>query len=168
MQASLPSRLARAFGAAAALVASLSLFAQLSDVPVRPGLWETHVITKIGANAIDAGPEQVCFSAGTTLGDYLTATNKTVPGVKCTVSNRSVAANNISYDTRCTGETGTSTGHIDFHVPDANHISGSSHTAVTRTSHDKSTTMEIDKTFSGTFVRSACGEVAPLVVPNHS
>lgn len=162
MNPSRPLRLAGAFWAAVALSIPAPLLAQVADVPVRPGLWETHVITQAGDRTIDAGPDQACFSAGTTLGDYLSATNKSTPGVKCTVSDRTVTANAISYDTTCTGEGAGSRGHIDFRVPDPGHISGTSRTTVTRTSHGKSTTMQIDKTYSASFLRAACGDVAAI------
>jgi len=151
--------------AAAILAVPAVLFAQLSDLPVKAGLWETHVVTKAGSNAVDAGPARACFTAGTTLGDYLTATNGSVPGVKCTISNKAVTAHGISYDTECTGATASSKGHIDFQVPDTDHFSGTSHTTVNRTSHGKPLTMSIDKTFSAKFLSAACGDVKPVLVP---
>ena len=154
--------------AGAIFAVSSAAFAQLSDLPVKAGLWETHVITKVGANAMDAGPGQVCFTAGTTMGDYLTATNKSIPGVKCTISNKVVTAHGISYDTECTGDTASSKGHIVVQVPDADHFSGTSHTTVNRTSHGKPQTMAIDKTFSAKFLRAGCGDVKPEVTPGQS
>jgi hypothetical protein len=69
---------------------------------------------------------QSCFSAGTTLGDYLTATNKGTPGAQCSVSNNVQTARGISYDTACTGQSMASKGHIDFNLTDAEHFSGTS------------------------------------------
>lgn len=159
--------IAAAFFASFVLSVPTALIAQLSDLPVNAGLWKTHVTTKIGERTMDAGPDQVCFTAGTTLGDYLTATNKSSPGVKCTVSNRNVTAHGISYDTTCTGDAASSKGHIDFHLTDPEHFSGTSNTTVSGTSKGKSVTTEIDKTFSAEFVSAKCGDVAPLVVPGH-
>ncbi len=84
--------------AAVFLAAPSSLLAQLSDVPVKPGLWETHVSTKAGASTIN-GDAQSCFSAETTLGDYLTATNKGAAGTTCKVSNKINTVHGVSYDT---------------------------------------------------------------------
>ena len=166
MKPHLLPRLVLALSAAATILAvPAALLAQLSDLPVKAGLWESHVVTKAGANAMDAGPTQACFTAGTTMGDYLTATNKSVPGVKCAISNKVVTAHTISYDTECTGDTASSKGHTDLQVPDADHLSGTSHTTVNRTSHGKSLTMSIDKTFSAKFLGAACGDVKPLVAP---
>jgi uncharacterized membrane protein len=160
-----PPRALTLAAAAAILAYPSGLLAQLSDLPVKAGLWETHVLTKAGANAMDAGPGRACFTAGTTMGDYLTATNKNAPGVKCTISNKVVTAHGISYDTECTGATASSKGHIDLQVPDTDHFNGNSHTTVSRTSHGKSQTMAIDKTFSAKFLGPTCGDVEPLLVP---
>jgi hypothetical protein len=51
----------------------------LSDLPVRPGLWDDQVSVN-GSESVSA---RYCFSAGTTLGDYLTASNKGAPGAQC-------------------------------------------------------------------------------------
>jgi Protein of unknown function (DUF3617) len=143
-----------------------TLIAQLSDLPVKPGLWETHVNTKVGSSSLDGGAEQSCFSAGTTLGDYLTATNKGVAGTKCSVSNKVLTAHGISYDTACSGQSMASKGHIDFQLTDAGHFGGTSHTTVTGTSRGKPVNMAIDKTFTAKFLKSDCGDVKPLVVPS--
>src|ERR1039458_893173 len=125
--------------AAAAFLAGLpSLHAQLADLPIKPGLWETQVTSKVGTMGM-IGPvsAQSCFSAGTTLGDYLTATNKGTPGAQCSVSNKVQTAHGISYDTTCTSQSMASKGHIDFQLPDAEHFSGTSHTTVTGTTQGR-------------------------------
>jgi Protein of unknown function (DUF3617) len=133
--------------------------AQLSDLPVRPGLWEAQV----SMNGSAPVPGQYCFSAGTTLGDYLTASNKGTPGAQCSVSNKVKTARGVSYDTACTSQAMNSEGHIDVQLPDSEHFSGTSHTTVTRTGGGKP--MNIDKTFKATFAKSNCGSVKPLVIP---
>ena len=142
-----------------------TLMAQLSDVPVKPGLWQAHVSTKAGATDLSAD-KQYCFSAGTTLADYLTATYKAVPGTTCTVSNKIQTAHGISYDTACSGGSAGSNGHIDFQLPDAEHFNGTSKTKVTGTSGGKPLNMEVDKTFTAKFLASGCGDVQPLIVPS--
>jgi Protein of unknown function (DUF3617) len=151
--------------AAAALLAGPStLLAQLSDLPVKAGLWETHVSTRAGASTMDAGAAQFCFTAGTTLGEYLTATNQGVAGTKCNVSKKANAPHGLSYDTVCNGRDVASNGHIDVQLRDAEHFSGSSHTTVTGSAHGKPLNMAIDKTFTAKFLSSDCGNVKPFVV----
>ena len=154
--------------AAAAFLARLpSLHAQLSDLPIKPGLWETQVTSKVGTMGM-IGPvsAQSCFSAGTTLGDYLTATNKGTLGAQCSVSNKVQTAHGISYDTTCTSQSMASKGHIDFQLPDAEHFSGTSHTTATGTTQGRPINTAIDKTFAAKFLASDCGSVKPLVVPS--
>ena len=146
------------------LTASTSL-AQLSDIPVKPGLWGTHVNVKAGATSV-SDDAQSCFSAGTTLGDYLTATNKVITGTKCNISNKVNTAHGVSYDTACSGGSMGSKGHIDFQLTDVEHFSGTSHTTVTGTSQGKPVNMAVDKTFTAKFLASDCGSVKPLVVPS--
>ena len=148
--------------AAVFLTAPSILNAQLSDVPVRPGLWDAQV----SMNGSAPVPGQYCFSAGTTLGDYLTASNKGAPGAQCSVSNKAKTAHGVSYDTSCTSKTMNSKGHIDVQMPDSEHFSGTSHTTVTRNGGGKP--MNIDKTFKAAFAKSDCGSIKPLVLPSSS
>ena len=106
--------------AAVFVTAPSILHAQLSDVPVRPGLWDAQV----SMNGSESVPAQYCFSAGTTLGDYLTASNRGAPGAQCSVSNKVKTARGVSYDTACTSQTMSSKGHIDVQLPDSEHLAG--------------------------------------------
>lgn len=146
--------------AAVFLAAPSILHAQLSDLPVRPGLWDVQV----SMNGSASVPGQYCFSAGTTLGDYLTASNKGAPGAQCSVSNKVKTARGVSYDTACTSQAMNSKGHIDVQLPDSGHFSGTSHTVVTRNSGGKP--MNIDKTFKASFAKPDCGNIKPLVLPS--
>jgi hypothetical protein len=148
--------------AAVVLLGPSTLLAQLSDLPIKAGLWETHVSVNHGSPI--AG--QSCFSAGTTLSDYLTATNKAVSGTRCSVANKFQSAHGIAYDTACNGQSMASKGHIDFQLPDAEHFSGTSHTTVTGTTQGRPINTAIDKTFAAKFLASDCGSVKPLVVPS--
>jgi hypothetical protein len=159
------SNLVFLFTAAVFLAGPSTLLAQLSDLPIKPGLWETHVNTKAGGSNID-GDAKSCFSAGTTLGDYLTATNKGVAGTTCNVSNKIHTSHGISFDTVCNGPSIASKGHINFQLTDAEHFSGTSHTIVTGTAQGKPLNMAIDKSFTAKFLASNCGDVKPLVVPS--
>ena len=148
---------------AAAVVAACpsTALAQLSDLPLKPGLWETHVNVKAGTmNNEVAG--KACFSAGTNLGDYLTASNRGT-GVKCSISNKVQSSHAISYDTACTGPETGSKGHTDLQMNGTDSFSGTTHTTVTGAARGKPINMVIDKTFSAKFLSTACGDVEPMV-----
>ena len=137
------------------LAAPSILRAQLSDLPLKPGLWETHVTTKAGpTNNSSVG--QSCFTAGTTLGDYLTASNKG-SGAQCSISNKVQSSHGISYDTACNGPGAGSKGHIEFQMSGMESFTGTS------SMQGKPVNMVIDKTFSAKFLRSDCGNVEPMV-----
>ena len=133
--------------------------AQLSDLPIRAGLWESQVSLNHGAPV--AG--KYCFTAGTTLGDYLNATNKGT-GAQCSVTNKLASAHGIVFDNECTSPTMSSKGHIDFQSPDSEHFSGSSHTTVSGNAGGRAINMTLDKTFTAKFVGADCGAVKPMVV----
>lgn len=158
------AKLAGQCAGAAILLWSLSLIAQLSDLPIKAGLWETQVSVNHGSPI--AG--RSCFSKGTTLNDYLTATNKAVSGTQCSVSNKAQTARGIAYDTACNSPSMSSKGHIDFQLSDAEHFNGTSHTTVTGTVHGSPVNMTSDKMFTAKFVSSDCGSVKPVVVPSSS
>jgi hypothetical protein len=148
--------------AAVLLAGPSSLLAQLSDLPIKAGLWETHV-------SVNHGPpvaSQACFSAGTTLSGYLTATNKGAPGTQCSVTNKTQTAHGIAFDNACIGQSMSSKGHIDFQLPDTEHFSGTSNTTVTGTVRGTPVNMAIDKSFTAKFLSSDCGSVKPVVVPS--
>jgi hypothetical protein len=149
--------------AAFVLTVPSTMLAQLSDLPLKPGLWETHVTTKAGGTN-NTGTAQSCFTAGTTLGDYLTATNRGAPGAQCSTSNKAQSAKSVSYDTACGAQGMSSKGHIDVQLTSPDTLSGSSHTTVTGTMQGKPMNMAIDKTFDAKFLSSNCGDVKPLVV----
>jgi len=139
----------------------VALHAQLNDLPLKPGLWETQVSLNHGASM--AG--KVCFTAGTTLADYLTATNKSA-GAQCSVTNKVATAHGLAFDNVCTNATMSTKGHIDFQLADSEHFSGSSHTTVSGTAAaGKPVNMTLDKTFTAKFVGADCGAVKPVVVP---
>jgi hypothetical protein len=150
------------FIAALLLIGPSSLLAQLSDLPVKAGLWQTNVSLNHGSPI----PGQSCFSAGTTLGSYLTATNRGAPGTQCSVTNKAQTAHGIAFDNVCNGQTMSSKGHIDFQLADSEHFSGSSHTTVTGTVQGRPVNMALDKTFSAKFLSPDCGSVKPLVGPS--
>lgn len=152
------------------LVASATLLAQVADLPIKAGLWETQVNVKMGsAKTNDEVPvtNQVCFTAGLTVASYMSAMNRSagVGGAHCTVSNKIETAHGLSYDSACVGPAMSSKGHADFKLSDADHFSGTSHTTVTGTAQGKAINTTIDKTFSAKFLSPDCGNVEPTVIP---
>ena len=141
------------------------LLAQVADLPIKPGLWEADVNVKTEASNVDSGPEQVCFTAGMTLGDYVAAAIHGASGTKCDVTNKVVTAKEISYDTVCSGPHTNAKGHADFHLTDASHFNGTSHMTTTGSAHGRTLGITVDKTFTAKFLRSDCGNVKPMAVP---
>lgn len=145
------------------LLALSAIVGQVADLPIKPGLWATHVSLNKGEPVED----QVCFSAGTTLKDYLAATNRGASGAKCEINNKTQTAQGISYDSVCTSQELSSKSHVDFKFSDADHFSGTSHATVSGSMRGKPVNSVMDKTFSASFIRSDCGSIKPLVLaPN--
>ncbi len=143
-----------------ALVAFPVIIGQVADLPIKPGLWATRV----SLDKDEPIEDQVCFSAGITLKDYLTATNTGASGAKCEINNKTQTAHGISYDSVCTGRELSSKAHVDFKFSDAEHFSGDSHATVSGSMRGKPINSVIDKTFSASFIRSDCGSIKPLVL----
>jgi hypothetical protein len=139
------------------------MIGQVADLPIKPGLWATRV----SLDKDEPFEDQVCFSAGTTLKDYLTAINKSGSGAKCEINNKTQTAHGISYDSVCTSQDLSSKAHVDFKFSDSDHFSGTSHATVFGSIKGKPVNSNIDKTFSASFVKSDCGSIKPLVLgPN--
>jgi hypothetical protein len=146
------------------LLSVSALIAQVADLPIKPGLWNTQVVLKMGADDKDTRPisQQACFTAGSTISGYLTALTKSLPDIKCTVASKVQTGHHLVFDTICTGPTLSSKAHHDFNLADPEHFSGSSHTAMSGSMQGHPVNMEMSKTFTGTFVSSDCGTVKPL------
>jgi hypothetical protein len=151
--------------AASLLFAGISsLVAQLADIPIKPGLWNTQVIVKLDATDTDNQPisDQACFTAGTTISSYLAAMTRSAPDVKCIVTNKVQTAHRVSFDTACTSSTMASKSHHDFQLTDADHFSGTSHTTIAGNVDGHPINREMSKTFTAVFQSSNCGDVKPL------
>jgi hypothetical protein len=159
-----PSRHLALCTASLFLIGVSALRGQLADIPIKPGLWNTQVVAKIGLNDNDNEPivSQACFTAGTTISGYLAAMTKSAPDVQCTMSNKVQTANHIAFDTTCTSPNATSKSHSDFQIADSEHFSGTSHSTVVGSSRDHPINMEMNKTFTAKFLSSNCGDVKPL------
>jgi hypothetical protein len=152
------------------LAGSSTLLAQVADLPIKAGLWETRVNTKVGSAETNHDVPvvvQVCFTTGLTLADYMSALNRgSARGAHCSVSNKVQTAHGISYDSVCTGPVIDSKGHADFQLPDADHFSGTSHTTVTGSAQGTPVNMTFDKTFTAKFLSSNCGDIEPSAIPS--
>jgi hypothetical protein len=159
-----PSRHITLCTASLLLLGVSALPAQLADIPLKPGLWNTQVVAKLGLNDNDNEPivSQACFTAGTTISGYLAAMTKSAPEVQCTMSNKVQTANHIAFDTTCTSPHATSKTHSDFQLADSEHFTGSSHSTVVGTAQNHPINMEMNKTFTAKFLSSNCGDVKPL------
>jgi hypothetical protein len=159
-----PSRRLTLCSSSLFLMGVSALFAQLADIPIKPGLWNTQVVAKMGLNDNDNEPivSQACFTAGTTINGYLAAMTKSAPNIQCTVSNKVQTANHIAFDTTCTSPNATSRTHSDFQLADSEHFTGSSHSTIVGSSNDHPINMEMSKTFTAKFLSSNCGDVKPL------
>jgi hypothetical protein len=104
-----------------------------------------------------------CFTAGTKMSDYLTASNRGSAQAKCSVTNKTQSGKTVSFDNVCTSQQMTSKGHITIQLQGADHITGSSHTTVSGSAQGHAINMSIDKTFNGKFVSADCGQVKPMV-----
>lgn len=142
------------------LLALSAIIGQVADLPIKPGLWATRV----NLDKDEPIEDQVCFSAGTTLKDYLTATNKGASGAKCEINNKTQTTHGMSYDTICTSGDLSSKAHVDFKFSDSEHFSGNSHATVSGSMRGKPVNSVMDKTFSASFIRSDCGSIKPLVL----
>jgi hypothetical protein len=145
--------------AAAALCGALSAFAQNASLPFKPGLWEVQVILNKTAPKVT----RACYVAGTTLDNYLTATNQGIGSTVCTVSNKAQKGRGIAFDNACTSGKLASTGHFDFQSPDELNFTGTSHMVITGTGQDnKPVNKTQDKEVTAKFIDLNCAGVAPL------
>ena len=151
--------------AASLLLTGISaLVAQLADIPIKPGLWNTRVVLKLDPKDPDNQPitGQACFTAGTTISSYLNAMTRSAPDIKCVVSNKIQTAHRVTFDTACTSSTIATRSHHDFQLTDADHFSGTSHTTLAGNVDGRPINRELSKTFSATFQSSDCGNVKPV------
>jgi hypothetical protein len=144
--------------AAAALCWAPSAFAQNVNLAFKPGLWEVTV----SLNKAPSKTTRACFTAGTTLDNYLTVTNRGIGSTTCTVSNKVQKGRGISFDNACTSGTLASQGHFDFQLPDGQNFTGTSHIAITGTAQDKPVNRTLDREFTAKFINVDCGTVAAL------
>jgi len=88
-------------------------------------------------------------------------------GMKCTFTNRVQTADGASFDTSCTMppqgnmQGGTANGHSSFHMPDSEHVTGTTQMTVAMAAKGSTTTMSMNSTMTSTYVGADCGDVKP-------
>lgn len=85
--------------------------------------------------------------------------------MKCTFPNRVQTADGASFDISCTGDQGTAKGHMEFHMPDPEHVNGTAHIAISGTAQGKTMNTAVDSTTTARWVSADCGGVKPRSSP---
>jgi hypothetical protein len=198
MRLSLPDGLLIRCIAFAIFAAPFSLHAQSAPIPIKPGLWESQISSTntmslppeveakiaampaaqqaqvrsmMGASSGGSAPvittTKSCIAAQTTM-DALLNQQQNRPGVKCTFTNRVQTADGASFDTSCTTQQGTATGHSTFHNTDDEHVTGTTHMTLDMASNGRTMHSTIDSTYATKYLGADCGDVKPgsaAVVP---
>jgi Protein of unknown function (DUF3617) len=178
----------RELGAAFFLMAALGVYGQSASAPVKAGLWETKVTTtramqlppEVQARIASLPPEQQammkanmpggggqpittttqsCATGQETMDSLLSRAQSSA--MKCTFPNRVQTADGASFDISCTGDMGTAKGHMEFHMQDADHVSGTSHITVTGSAQGRTMNSTMDNTTSAHWAGADCGSVKP-------
>jgi hypothetical protein len=158
-----------------------------STLPVKQGLWETTVTStnqvtlppdveaKIAAmpaaqqamirqNMGGAKPasstNKSCIASTVTMDQFLNQQQQNSQ-MKCTFTNRQMTATGASFDTSCTMQQGTATGHSQFTFVDDEHVTGQTHMTVNMTTAKGSGQATLDSTMSMKYLGADCGSVKP-------
>jgi Protein of unknown function (DUF3617) len=161
-------------------------FSQVGGAPIKPGIWETQITStnvmslppdveaRIAAMPADqqamvrsrmggtpmTTSHKGCMAKQTSMDSMLNDAQQK-SGMKCTFSNRQETGSTLSFDTNCTMQQGTMTGHSTFHVVDSDHATGTTHMEGAMTTPRGSTTMKVDTKMSSTYLGADCGDVKP-------
>jgi hypothetical protein len=117
-----------------------------------------------GAAKPMATTRQTCITGQMSMDSLLNQAQQS-PGMQCTYSNRVQTATGASFDTSCTGQTGSAQGHTQFHATDAEHMTSTTHMTVTSSARGSSSSSTMDITTTGRFVSADCGDVKPMGAP---
>lgn len=131
-----------------------------STPPIKMGLWESTVTTAVGGMTIPPHTivTQSCM-AKEEWAKTLERMNETDPS-HCTLSNKSITAQKITFDMSCAYEHGgVVTGHLEMLVDDSEHTHGSAHMKAEGGTGGQPIT--VDTTLSTHYVAADCGEVKP-------
>jgi hypothetical protein len=107
---------------------------------------------------------QTCITGQMSMDSLLNQAQQS-PGMQCTYTNRVQTATGASFDTSCTGQTGSAQGHTQFHATDTEHMTSTTHMTVTTSARGSSNSSTMDITTTGKFVSADCGDVKPMGAP---
>jgi hypothetical protein len=166
--------------------------AQSAPAPVKPGRWQISLsvahMTALPPEAeakIAAMPKEkqaqarssmaslskpivatqwVCFSAEAGMDGLLSQAQQNA-GMRCIFSNRVQTAKDLSFDMSCVGPAMAAQGHGTFHLVDDEHITGTSHLAITGTGPGGPPNTTSESTMTGHFASEDCAFIAPLPPP---
>jgi hypothetical protein len=161
-----------------------------SAIPVKQGLWETQITStnqvslppdveaKIaampaaqqamirqnlgGAAKPNISATKSCIASTVTMDQFLNQQQQNTQ-MKCTFTNRQLTATGASFDTSCTMQQGTATGHSQFTFVDDEHVTGQTHVTVNMTTKGGSAQSTLDSTMSMKYLGADCGAVKPNV-----
>jgi hypothetical protein len=165
----------------------VSARAQSSTLPVKQGLWETQATVtsqmslppdveakiaampaaqqamirqNMGGGKPTSSTNKSCIASQVTMDQFLNQQQQNTQ-MKCTFTNRQQTATGASFDTSCTMQQGTATGHSQFTFVDDEHVTGQTHMTVNMTSAKGSAQSTMDSTTSMKYLGADCGSVKP-------
>lgn len=172
------------------LAAPLGICAQSTSTPAKAGLWETtvssthamqmppEVAARIAAmppaqqammqsqmQAMGGGGKpivtttQSCSTGQDSMDSLLSRAQSSA--MKCTFPNRVQTADGAAFDISCTSEQGTAKGHMEFHMPDTEHVNGTAHITITGTAQGRTMNTTVDNTTTAKWLGADCGSVQP-------
>ncbi|HTD55561.1 MAG TPA: DUF3617 domain-containing protein [Silvibacterium sp.] len=147
-----------------------------STPPIKMGLWESTVNSNISGITLPPdvvarlqamgrpvpGGAHTLVSQGCMTPDEWTKTFEKMNNSQseCTLSNKSITAQKISFDMSCASQRGgVFTGHFEMTIDDDQHSHGSAH--MKGEGGPNGQPMTIDTTLSSHFISADCGDIKP-------
>lgn len=173
----------------AILAVTMGLHAQSTSTPAKAGLWETTVSSTramqmppelaakiaamppaqqammqsqmqgMGGGKPIVATRQSCSTGQDSMDSLLSRAQSSA--MKCTFPNRVQTADGASFDISCTGDQGTAKGHMEFHMPDTEHVNGTAHITITGTAQGRTMNTTVDNTTTAKWLGADCGDVKP-------
>lgn len=146
--------------------------------PVKMGLWESTIASKIGGLTIPpdvaarlqamgrpvpgATPTTIVTQSCMTKEEWAKSIEKMNNNeAKCTYTNRTFTAQKFSFDMSCTSERGgVFSGHFEMLIDDDEHTHGTAHMKSEATGPNGQA-MTIDTTLNSHYLAADCGDVKP-------
>ena len=70
-------------------------------------------------------------------------------------------ADGAAFDMSCASDQGTAKGHMEFHMPDTEHVNGTAHITITGTAQGRTMNTTVDSTTTAKWLGADCGNVKP-------